>query len=110
MKKIYGSENQDDTKLPEHPTTCGCEACFWKEKRNIGKLTEKNVADFIESFISQRKPIKTTNEKHNPLCMCVTCIREKVNTSKEETIKDLLTKKQSVNKDPRINREQNNPQ
>ena len=109
MKKMYEQKDQNQTIPKEHPNTCGCEECFWKEKEKLGKLNQRNVEELIEKFIKIRKPMKEIYETHHPLCMCVSCIKEKVDKSKEETIKDLMNKNQKHNRDPRINKDQCNP-
>ena len=85
---------------------CVLDLFFWDEKLKAGNLTEKKVNELIEEFIKNRNPPPTTNVKqHNPLCMCVICIKRKVEGSRESMIKELLTEKQPTNRDPRTKKE-----
>ena len=44
------------------------------------------------------------------MCMCVTCIKKKIEESKENVIKQIMgTKNESNKRDPRINKETKNP-
>ena len=94
MEKIYGAQEEENTQATEeHPETCGCEKCFWEEKKKVGKLTEKNVNELIENFVKKRdKNTIPWKKKHTPLCMCMICIQEKVKISTERMIKELLKK------------------
>ena len=108
LKKMKEAEEKGKQKVA-HPSTCGCELCFWDEKGKIGTLTEKTVADLIENFTKNRNPNSIPRDKkHAQLCMCILCIKRKIEESKEETMKELLNKKDlTTNKDPRISKELN---
>ena len=90
-----------------HAAECGCDSCFWKEKQELGKLTEKKITEFINKFVKNRKPPPKANDTgHKPVCMCVTCIKRKVEESREQVVKEIMEAKAGQpSRDPRVNKE-----
>ena len=107
LKELYKEKgNQDEVNHTHH---CGCGKCFWKEKEKIKQLTEKSVSGLIDRFLEERKPETIPKElQHDKLCMCVICIRKKVEERKEATIREIMEiKNQAPNRDPRTKKEHN---
>ena len=109
IKKMY--ENREKPGTP-HPRMCGCETCFWDEKEKIGKLTEKRITELIENFVKHRDPNTIPSEtKHSKVCLCMLCIKRKVEENKEAITKELMNKKeQTQTRDPRMNKEKTGTQ
>ena len=108
ISEMFGTSNKSQH---AHTADCGCDSCFWKEKQELGQLTERKINEFINQFIKRRKvPVKTNDTGHKPVCMCVTCIKRKVEESREKVVKQIKeTNVGYPNRDPRISKETKEP-
>ena len=103
VRKYY--EKQEENQA-EHHARCGCDKCFWREKNKLGALSEKKVADFVKEFTKRKLDQGKTGVSHKPMCMCVLCIKRKIEESEEQVMNQVMgSQGEQTPRDPRITKE-----